>query len=425
MKTLTTRRTKMLVCRLLSAVLLVGLLTICGPQPGIPTASAADENVTITWLQFQVEYADPVQALARKYEEEHPGVTINAEVTGTHFDTLKAMLAAGDVPDIFMTEGYNNMRAYADYIEDLSGEPFVDEIVDAAKPCITLDGGIAGLPVTFQGEAIIYNKDIFAEYNLEVPTTYDELVSVVETLQANGVTPFTNQFKDDWLIGQFVGVAGYAYIPDTAQFTEERWAGNAAFAGNEQLLRNLDMFDYLLENGQDDPMNADWNEACASFAQGGSAMFFEGEWVWDSVKSVNPDINIGMFPVPVSNTAEENKIAVDVNGVWHVGKGSKHPEVAKDILNWIATSESAKQILLDEMQVIPVFEGWEYRGTNPLSADAYAALQADSVYQWPWPTWPDGFRVAAGKEYQEYILGTYADKEEVLVELDNIWDRLM
>ena len=43
------------------------------------------------------------------------------------------MLAANDVPDIFMTDGYNVMRSYVDYLEDLSDEDFVDVIKKEAR----------------------------------------------------------------------------------------------------------------------------------------------------------------------------------------------------------------------------------------------------------------------------------------------------
>ncbi len=45
---------------------------------------------------------------------------------------------------------------------------------------------------------MIYNKDIFAQYGVAVPTTWDEFLQACETFKANGVTPIYGTFKDGW-----------------------------------------------------------------------------------------------------------------------------------------------------------------------------------------------------------------------------------
>ena len=324
-----------------------------------------------------------------------------------------------------MTEGYNNMLMYEDYLTDLSEQPFVDKLVEAAKPCITTaDGAIVGLPVTFQSEGICYNKAIFEQYGIEVPTTYSELVAVCEKLQENGVTPFVNEFKDDWPLGQLMAISGYAMIPNTSEFTQKLYAGEAKFAGNEEMLRTFEMVDLMVKYGMEDPLSYGWNEACTAFALGEAAMIFEGEWIWSTLEGIDPTLSVGMFAVPVSETASENKIATDVNGVWHVGKGSEAQEVAIDILNWMATDEGAKNILLNVYHVTPVFQGWEYVSSNPLADDGYVEMTKNNVYSWPWPTWPESFRPEAGKLYQEYLLGNMT-AEQVLEEMDTLWAKLV
>lgn len=75
----------------------------------------------VVWEQFQIEAADAVAQLVTLYQEQHPDVKITADVNGTNLsEVLKAMFSSGDVPEIFMTEGYNNMLMYEDYLTDLS-----------------------------------------------------------------------------------------------------------------------------------------------------------------------------------------------------------------------------------------------------------------------------------------------------------------
>ena len=49
---------------------------------------------------------------------------------------------------------------------------------------------------------MIYNKEIFDQQGLEVPTTWDELIAVCEALEGAGITPFYGTFADSWTIGQ-------------------------------------------------------------------------------------------------------------------------------------------------------------------------------------------------------------------------------
>ena len=119
----------------------------------------------VVWEQFQIEAADAVARLVALYQEQHPDVKITADVNGTNLsEVLKAMFSSGDIPEIFMTEGYNNMLTYEDYLLDLSDQPFVEKLAEAAKTCVTTeDGTVVGLPVTFQSVGICYNKDIFEQ----------------------------------------------------------------------------------------------------------------------------------------------------------------------------------------------------------------------------------------------------------------------
>ena len=118
----------------------------------------SDEDVTIRWMQFQVEYTNQVKQMAKAYQEEHPNVKIEVEVIGDdYYDVLKTKASSGDMPDVFMTAGYNEIVTYKDYITDLSDQPFVDKIADAAMECVSLDGSVVGLPVQMSGNGIVYN----------------------------------------------------------------------------------------------------------------------------------------------------------------------------------------------------------------------------------------------------------------------------
>ena len=54
---------------------------------------------------------------------------------------------------------------------------------------------------------MIYNKRIFEENNIEIPTTFSEFKSVCEELQSKGITPMINGYKEGYHLGFFLGLS--------------------------------------------------------------------------------------------------------------------------------------------------------------------------------------------------------------------------
>lgn len=418
---------KRLVSLLLMGAMAVSLLAGCSNSGGSgdsgDSGESGEEQVTLRWMQFQVEYAEQVKNMAKAYEEEHPNVKIEVEVIGDdYYDILKTKASSGDMPDVFMTAGYNEINTYKEYITDLSDQEFVNNIADSAKECVSLDGKVVGLPVQMSGNGIVYNKKIFDQYKLEIPTTVSELENVCKVLKDNGITPFTNQFKDDWLLGQFFNYA-FANNENTTEYIENLKAGSTKIADTQQMKDIMNVLDLMLEYGQDKPLDASWNEAAAMFAQGKQAMIFEGIWAYDTIAQIAPDMEVGLFALPITDDAANTKMAADVNGTWHVSNTSKHADVAKDILNWIVTSDAGRNFLLKECQVIPAMKDMQFEGSNPLSKDVAQYISENKTGLWSWPLWPDGFYNESGKKLQEYISDGSGDVDATLQSLDDLWGK--
>lgn len=418
---------KRLVSMLLVGAMAMSLAVGCGSNGGSSDGGSGDskeEQVTLRWMQFQVEYAEQVKNMAKAYEEEHPNVKIEVEVIGDdYYDILKTKASSGDMPDVFMTAGYNEINTYKEYITDLSDQDFVDNIADGAKECVSLDGKVVGLPVQMSGNGIVYNKKIFEDNHLEIPTTVSELEEVCKTLKEKGIVPFTNQFKDDWLLGQFYNYA-FANMESTTDYIDSLNSGEAKIADTQEMKDIMKVLDLMLTYGQEKPLDASWNEAAAMFAQGKQAMIFEGIWAYDTIAQIAPDMEVGLFALPITDNAEDTRMAADVNGTWHVSNTSEHPEIAKDVLNWIVTSDAGRDFLLKECQVIPAMKDMEFEGSNPLSKDVAQYIADNKTGLWSWPLWPDGFYNESGKKLQEYISDGSGNVDGTLQSLDDLWGKL-
>lgn len=74
---------------------------------------------------------------------------------------------------------------------------FDSGVSQGVADAFTFDGKIYAAPWSVLYNVVIYNKNVFEEYSLEEPTTFEEFLNVCETLKSNGVTPISLK-SDSW-----------------------------------------------------------------------------------------------------------------------------------------------------------------------------------------------------------------------------------
>lgn len=123
---------------------------------------------------------------------------------------------------------------------------------------IKIDGKIVAIAFMVNMQHLMYRKDIFDDLGLEVPATYDDLLTVAEKIKEAGVVeyPLGATFKADWNIGidfvnLFVGYGG--------EFVN---ADNTPAINSEAGLKTLEMMKKLAEY-----MDPEYLVADATFVQ--------------------------------------------------------------------------------------------------------------------------------------------------------------
>jgi raffinose/stachyose/melibiose transport system substrate-binding protein len=66
------------------------------------------------------------------------------------------------------------------------------------------DGKVWLFPESFNDEFFFYRKDIFAKYNLNAPTNWDEFLQVCDTLKKNGEIPVVIAGAEQWQIMRYL-----------------------------------------------------------------------------------------------------------------------------------------------------------------------------------------------------------------------------
>lgn len=392
------------------------------------SGGSSNETKEITVFHFKVEIADLFEEMAQAYEQENPGTKVKVETIGGGADWLsylKAQFASGQGPDIFVVEGPGQAKLWREYMLPLNDEPWVEHSLEFAKQAMTFDGELLAMPYTIEGLGLVYNKKIFEEVGItQLPRTISELREVSQKLKDAGYQPIATGFAEWWVIGMhFINLA-FAQQDDPDQFMEDLTAGKTTMAENPIFRQFKDILDLMIEFGDASPLTNDYNTQVATFANGQAAMMHQGNWTEATIYGIDPDLQVGVMPVPLNDDAEKmDRLAVGVPLNWVVNKQSKHPDVAKDFLNWMVNSPTGQEYLTKKFQFIPAFDHIEADGTGDIGKDVQKYSKEGKTIEWSFVKWPDGLNNKFSAILQGYV-GKQYDYDSVLKQMDQAWQEL-
>lgn len=312
------------------------LLSACGTsatqapaQSGQTDASqpaAAAENVT---LKVLVHQNPPMVEFMTKFNDEftarHPNIKIDMSVVNANdlSTVTQTRLTANDVDIVDMFGFANAAQPYmknvdppnwqtlieAGYLMDLSDQPFVKNYDDAAiKDAGTYNGKVYEINlgrVSYSG--IYYNKDLFAANNVQVPTTWSELMAACETFKTANIPCMTAGGKDGWPI--FVGAYGLigSIYPDQAALVEGLWTGTIKWNDAKSMVMWDEMKVYAQDMMEAGASGIAGDAAPGRFASGAVAMFPGGTWYASAIEAAQPSFEWGYIPFPGSDNAADNQ----------------------------------------------------------------------------------------------------------------------
>ncbi len=401
------------------------------------TGNAGDKtdppkDVTIKMFQFKVEIAEQLTKMIDEYESLHPGVTIEVETVGGGADygaALKAKFNSNDKPDIFNNGGFTDLDLWLEHLEDLSDQPWVENLVDVAKEPMTKDGKLYGQALNLEGYGFIYNKDLFEKAGItEKPTTLEALEAAAVKLQAAGITPFVNGYGEWWVLGNHFVNIPFAQQADADAYIKGLSEGTEKITGNEVFDQWTQLFDLTLKYGNKNPLQTDYNTQVTEFATGKAAMTQQGNWTQVAITETNPEINMGFLPMPINNNAADmDKLPVGVPNNWVVHKNSEVKEEAKAFLNWMVSDKVGQRYITEEFKFIPAFKNIEAdeEVLGQLAADIIEYSKAGKTLSWNWFKFPGG--EASSNEFgdamQAYV-GQQMTKEQLLESFQKTWDTM-
>ena len=352
------------------------------PSSAAPSAAAASpsasaeptrSNVTIEVLASQDWIKTSEQDLATKFEEQ-TGIHVDFQIipSAQYFDVLKTKLVSGEGIDLFLGQaGKSDMKLQYDAANnavDLTGESWVSRLDPVVADQSSLDGKLYGAEVWDVVAAnywvMVYNKDLFAKYNISVPTTFDEFEKACATLKQNGITPVYEPVSDGWhhvLWFPEVGAQIEALEPG---LNDKLNANQATFAGNATMEKALGQINDLYSKGYfgKDALSAKEADTSKAMASGNFGMTLSELSRGSQIEAAYPDLkatSFGYFPIPIlDNQLQPTHPA---GPTWMISNRSQHVAEAKQWLDFMMSPDNV-QWLIDNT---PEFETLPFSGVKP------------------------------------------------------------
>ena len=416
---------KKYLARVMALVLALSCMAGCGSEPAptetnnateaATTEAAQAEKVKLTWQYGEPQFVEQYEAVAKAFNESQDAIEVEA-VLLEDAAVMKTKINSGEMEDLFMYHTYNECNTYREHLVDLSGEAFADKILEKCRPAgETKDGVLVGVPVDNGTYGIVYNKVMFEEAGItELPRTYDDMRAVCEKLQAAGFVPFATGFKDSWIMGHTFAQFMAAERGTLADY-ESIAKGEETFADIQNMDALYDHYDLMAEFSIGNDFDWGWQEIETAFANGEVAMFQMGDWCEAFLLDLNPDLQLGLMPIPVRDGSAYG-IASDMS--WNIGIYSKseHIEEAKQFLNFVVTSDAGKNFAASMLK-IGAYEGCAAPDCQ-LGAQGAEFVARGESNKWIFQQWPTGFYEEAYAIMQGYAAGQYSREDATALVTD-------
>lgn len=401
------------------------MFTICALALCWAVAAQA-EKVTLTFFNwYGGETTAPfVEKFQEKVAAALPDVTVEMEfvVWDQMHSLLQTRVAANQTPDLLDFKGQDIPRyAKAGSLLELTGQPWLENIPEAARANIKFEGKEYGLPYTTLYQGVFYNKKMFADNGLQVPKTFEELVKVCEVLQSKGITPFATHYADNWNIGnitmQFAMAEVFSKNPN---WGKDLFEGKVSFATSEEYKRVFEYAKFVHDNTWKDTFSVDFQECDRRFVKGEAAMDITGTW---SVSNfvMDPTFDYGLFPFPGKEAGA--KLIMEPNHTWAISSTVKDKEAALKILEIVATDTELAAVLLATEKTNVLIKGVTPEKPEAYFADAEAYKSSNQIVdvslgnvQIVWP-----FQEEYSKEITAWLQGSQA-LEDALANADKAKD---
>lgn len=355
-------------------------LTLAGCSTGGSSGDGGDVT-TITFGNWRTEDASLWEEnVIPAFEKAHPEVKVTYQPTGTddYNAAIQSQVESGTGPDVIMCRPFDVNRAWIEkgYFDDLKSLPGIDGFTDTALGAWTgADNDPYCVPIASVLAGFYYNKAIFDELGLKIPTTMAEFTDTLQAIKDNGkYTPLALGSADGWQLSYNVldsigpnfwkGEDGrLGLIDGSKKLTDPDFV--AAF----QAVSDLKSF---MPDGY---QSLTYEDQMQLFTLGKAAIMADGSW--DVTAATATGLDVGVFAPPVVNKGDQRYLQEMPDQGVGLNADSKNKDAANTFLSWLASSDF-QSIYVDKVP------GFFSMGSTPVTytnalAQEFADLKKDAL----------------------------------------------
>lgn len=293
------------------------------------STEAAAESVVSAPTALSFVFADgddnfktEMNKIVDNFNAANPDITITIEPGdgGSYSEFLKTKDSVGEFPDMM------EMRDTAMYVRAGKVAPLSDDIKALFTSTVEFDGVTYTAPMSGANTmGIMYNKKYFADNGLEIPKTWDEFITLCQTIKDKGdMSPLVVGGGDVWHVGFLYDLCYANDVMETdPDFIEECYKGEKDFSDPNYQKAVTDLAE-VLSFAQDGWASTPDAQITTFFVNDMSAMMFSGTHMFGQISEAAPDFEYGWFAVP-DRDGKVNLLGGGTAGGWALSA-----EAAKD-----------------------------------------------------------------------------------------------
>lgn len=302
---------KKILSLVLCAALVLGM-TACGSSEKEKKSDSSTEEVVLefpSWQATEPGFQEFWEEAVAEFEKRHENVKINLYQVpfDSYVDTLTTLYAAGTAPQItHIPSRYFAQFSDMGWFEPLNDRLEKTEILSnwsSLQDGLQADGEYYGVLLLGNGYSMYYNKAMFDEAGIEIPTDTGSFMEAAKAL-----TKDEDGDGDPEVYG-----FGACQVTDTNFYNEAtsfvvgmggKWSedGDLSPMTSDQTKEALKLYQSLFQNNYT-PVGLSVEQKRQYFVEGKMAMIFDGPWVASLIDSASEELkpNLLVSAIPFEN----------------------------------------------------------------------------------------------------------------------------
>lgn len=310
-----------------------------------------------------------IEDTVEQFMKDNPGVEVEAlQIPNDTYKTkLSVSMGGGNPPDVFHSWGGGWLKQFVNgnQVLELTDKIDTEAFLPAGIGPATFDGSVYGAPLAMSLVPMYYNKEIFAQYDLQPPQTYDELLNIIDVLKENDIIPISMANKAKWPAAFYLMY--FAERFSGPEIFDEAFGRSGRTFDDEGYVKAGEMIQDLVKRGAFNPgfngLDYDTGQSRQLLYTGKAAMEMQTASYINNIRNESPEFEdkMGMFPFPAieGGKGKVTNLVGGVSPVFSASANAEHPDLAVALIKALTTVEVAQR-MADEASVISAVKGISY-----------------------------------------------------------------